>query len=96
MTSAPDTLISASILEADFRALGQPWSAGHSGAGGLAPCVGFGAVAEVAGHGGSSGERECGVRLGDAYEHLVEHPSVGEQFLSETVVIGPVMASPFG
>ncbi len=44
-------------------------------------------VAEIAGHGGADGERERGVRLAGADEHVVEHSQVGEQFLSETIAV---------
>ena len=47
----------------------------------MALCVGFGPVAEIAGHGGCCGECEHGVRLGGADKHVVEYYPVGEKFL---------------
>ena len=44
-------------------------------------------VADIAGHGGAGGECERGVRLGGADEHVVERSPVGEQLLSETIVV---------
>jgi hypothetical protein len=35
----------------------------------------------------AGGQRQHGVRLGYADEHIVEYPAVGEEFLSETVVV---------
>ena len=54
------------------------------------------APAEIAGHGSGGGQSERGVRLDDADEHIVEHPAVGKQFLSETVVVRTSHGSSFG
>ena len=54
----------------------------------------LGVVAEIAGHGGTDGECERGVRLGGADEHVVEHSPVREQFLSERIASGPEPGRP--
>jgi hypothetical protein len=43
-----------------------------------------------------NGERERGVQQGGTDEQVIEHPSVGDQFLSEAVVVWAGHGSPVG